>query len=69
MLNKKDFWRPIFGTIMLQPLMMLWAYFTNTPYLSNLGPLTVITTLYLMPVYGWYETICNSPKLDEPKWI
>ena len=65
----KDFWRPIFGTVLLQPLMLLWAFFTDTPYLTNLGPLTIITTIYLMPIYRWYERIMDAHKLNEPKWM
>jgi len=65
----KDILRPIFGTILLQPLMLVWALWTDTSYLTNLGPLTIVTTLYLIPVYRWYETICENRKINEPKWI
>jgi len=58
---KKDFWRPIFGTILLQPLMIMWSIWTDTSYITNLGPLTIITTIYLMPIYRWYEYICGPP--------
>lgn len=66
---KKDFWRPIFGTILLQPLMVAWALWTDTSYLTNLGPLTIVTTIYLIPVYRWYEKFADMNKFDEPKWM
>jgi hypothetical protein len=54
-MTSKDFWRPIFGTIALQPPTALWCYITDISYWSNLGIFTVIATLYLMPVYAFYE--------------
>tara|TARA_R110000824_G_scaffold135073_1_gene298109 strand:- start:490 stop:711 length:222 start_codon:yes stop_codon:yes gene_type:complete len=66
---RKDILRPIFGTVLIQPLMLLWAYYTDVSYITNLGPLTIITTIYLIPVYRWYEKIADSAKFDEPKWM
>ena len=66
---KNDILRPIFGTLLLQPLMLCWALWTDVNYITNLGPLTIITTIYLIPVYRWYETICENRKIKEPKWI
>lgn len=65
-LNKfgKDFWRPIYGTVVLQPLAVGWALATETTantftdiYWSNLGPFTIIATIFLMPAYALYERI------------
>ena len=65
-LNKfgKDFWRPIYGTVVLQPLAVGWALATETTantftdiYWSNLGPFTIIATVFLMPAYALYERI------------
>ena len=66
---KKDIWRPIFGTVMLQPFMLLWAYYTDVSYLTNLAPLTILTTIILIPIYRWYEKIANADRFNEPKWI
>ncbi len=55
MIKAKDIWRPIVGTLALQPLALCWAYFYNINYLENLGLFTVISTLYLIPIYYFYE--------------
>jgi len=60
-LKKKDIIRPIYGTIMLQPLAFTWCYFTGIPYLENLGPLTVLATIYLMPIYAIFEKKFPQP--------
>lgn len=66
-LNGRDFWRPIFGLIALQPLTILWCYFFNIAYLENLGIFSIVCTLYLMPIYAWYERKCDTlNKEDEP---
>ena len=30
------------------------------PYWSNLGVFSIIATLYLIPVYAWYERKCDK---------
>jgi len=66
-LSVRDFWRPIFGLIALQPLTILWCYLFNIAYFENLGLFSIICTLYLMPVYAWYERKCETlEKEDEP---
>jgi len=66
-LSVRDFWRPIFGLIALQPLTILWCYLFNIAYLENLGLFSIICTIYLMPVYAWYERKCETlEKEDEP---
>lgn len=54
-MKKKDIYRPIFGLFCLQPPTVLWSYLNDIPYWSNLGLFSLITTVYLMPVYAWFE--------------
>ena len=56
-MNRKDYLRPVFGTLVLQPLAMWWCYLTETPYLSNVGIFTIVATVYLIPVYAFYEKL------------
>jgi hypothetical protein len=67
-MSAKDFWRPIFGTVLLQPPTALWCYLTDIPYWSNLGIFTVIATIYLMPVYALYERWWNRPEEKPVGW-
>lgn len=60
----KDFWRPIYGTVVLQPVAVGWALATETAsntftdiYWSNLGPFTIVATIFLIPAYALYERI------------
>ena len=64
-MKKRDFWRPIFGLCTLQPPTALWCYLTEVPYWSNLGVFSVVATLYLIPVYAWYERKCDDLEKDE----
>ncbi len=59
-INSRDFWRPFFGLIALQPLVLVWCYLFNLDYFQNLGIFSIICTLYLVPVYAWYERKCND---------
>ena len=52
--------RPIYGTLLLQPLTLLWCWLYDIDYLSNLGPFTIISTIYLMPVYIYYERLWSG---------
>lgn len=61
MSKKKDIIRPIYGTLALQPLAFAWAYYQEIDYISTLGAFTVISTIYLMPVYSWFEKIWPNP--------
>ena len=47
--------RPIYGTLVMQPLCYLWAGWTNSSYWENIGPLTIVVTIFLMPCYRFYE--------------
>lgn len=64
-LSGRDFWRPIFGLIALQPLTILWCYLFSIPYWENLGIFSIICTLYLIPIYAWYEKKCDSLEIEE----
>ena len=63
-MKKRDICRPIFGLISLQPPTALWCYFTDIPYWSNLGVFSIIATLYLIPMYAWYERKCSELEKD-----
>jgi hypothetical protein len=55
MVSSVDFWRPVVGTIALQPLALAWAAYSEVPYLETLGIFTVLSTIYLIPVYAIYQ--------------
>lgn len=57
MIGKRNFWRPFWGTMWLQPFAFGWAYMSDTSYISNLGWFTVASTFYLIPIYAMYEKI------------
>ena len=63
-IDKRDFWRPIFGLIALQPLVFMWCLFFELEYFQNLGIFSIICTLYLIPVYAWYERKCDDLESD-----
>ncbi len=54
-MSLKSVIRPWFGLLALQPLILLWCWLYDIPYWENLGPFSLITTAYLMPVYHYYE--------------
>jgi hypothetical protein len=64
MIQKRDWWRPFFGLCTLQPPTILWCYATNVPYVENLGIFSVLATLYLIPMYAWYERKCDALEKD-----
>ena len=64
-LSGRDFWRPIFGLIALQPLVLLWCLYFNLDYLQNLGIFSIVCTIYLIPVYAWYERKCSDMERTE----
>ena len=64
MMTKKDIMRPIVGTLGLQPLAFLWAGITNINYLENLGLFTIISTIYLIPIYYFYENLGGVPNVQ-----
>tara|TARA_R110002167_G_scaffold111007_2_gene282317 strand:- start:5950 stop:6144 length:195 start_codon:yes stop_codon:yes gene_type:complete len=61
----KDILRPTYGTVMLQPLTILWCWLFKLDYLAILGPFTIISTIYLMPVYLAYENLWNKKEMIE----
>ena len=54
-MNRRSFYRPIWGTIALQPLAWVWCILGDLDYLNTVGPMTIAATIYLMPIYHWYE--------------
>jgi len=58
---RKDILRPIFGTLALQPPALIWCYIMEIPYLESIGGFTVFATLYLMPLYAWFERKFPQP--------
>lgn len=55
-MDRADIIRPIYGTVVFQPFVIFWCWLTDVPYLTNLGWFTVISTIYFMPVYAFYES-------------
>ena len=55
MVSSIDFWRPVVGTKALQPLALAWAAYAEVPYLETMGIFTVLSTIYLIPVYALYQ--------------
>ena len=64
-ISRRDVWRPIFGLIALQPLVLLWCLYFNLDYLQNLGIFSIVCTIYLIPVYAWYERKCSDMERTE----
>lgn len=64
-LEGRDLWRPIFGLLALQPLTILWCYLFNIAYWANLGIFSILCTIYLIPVYAWYERRCDIIESEE----
>jgi hypothetical protein len=63
-ISGRDFWRPITGLVALQPLTIIWCLIFNIAYLKNLGIFSIICTIYLIPVYAWYERKCDIWEKD-----
>jgi len=68
----KDIMRPIFGFIVLQPMIILWfMLFTDDwehTYINELGwKLQVAITVYMIPCYAFYERFFVSKEI-EMKW-
>jgi hypothetical protein len=55
-----DWLAPIWGTLALQPFAYAWCVHTSTPYLASLGPFTILSTIYLMPMYALYWKIIGG---------
>ncbi len=64
-MERADIIRPIYGTVVLQPLVLLWCWLTDIPYFTNLGWFTIIATIYLMPVYAYFESHLR-PRFEKP---
>jgi hypothetical protein len=58
--NKRSFYRPIWGTIALQPLAWCWCLVSDLDYWHTVGPMTIAATIYLMPIYHWYEQFWDN---------
>jgi hypothetical protein len=59
-ISLRDYWRPIFGLFAHQPMVLAWCYLTQTAYFSNLGWFSILSCLYFIPVYAWYESKCDE---------
>ena len=71
-ITMKDIFRPLFGFIVLQPMIIVWfMLFTNNwehMYFNEFGwTLQVAITVYMIPVYAFYERFFVS-KVVEMKW-
>ena len=71
MISKKDIFRPIVGLIMIQPIVLIWLFMTsNNPfsnYISVGWGLQILITVWLIPVYYYYEKIWNSISFEDSK--
>jgi hypothetical protein len=61
MLSKKDVLRPIVGLFLIQPIVIIWLLYTSEnpfdEYIKVGWGLQILITLWLMPVYYYYEKI------------
>jgi len=62
-MSKWDWIAPIWGTVVLQPFAYIYCIWAGVDYVSTLGPFTILSTLYLMPMYALYWWGVN--KLEE----
>jgi len=55
--------RPFFGLVAIQPIVMLWLWATTENmwehYINTGWGLQTVITLYLIPIYHYYEIIYN----------
>ena len=59
-MSKYDWVAPIWGTIILQPFAYAYCVAVDVEYLATLGPFTVLSTIYLMPMYAAYWWFVNQ---------
>lgn len=64
-MDKKDILRPIYGTIVFQPFAFLWAWLTGAPFLTEIGPFVIYSTVVFIPIYAIYERYYDR-LFDEP---
>ena len=60
-MEKRDIYRPIFGTLALQPPAFILCNLIGIPYLESIGAFTLFATIYLMPLYAWFEKKFPQP--------
>ena len=56
-MNRKDFWRPIYGTVVFQPFALLWCWLSGDNYFTMIGPFILFSTIVFMPIYSIYEKL------------
>ena len=71
-INIKDVFRPIFGFIVLQPMVLVWfMLFTDdwwNTYVNDLGwKFQIAMTVWLIPCYAFYERFFVHKEV-EMKW-
>ena len=49
----KDFFRPIYGTIVFQPFALIWCRITDMDYLTMVGPFIIYSTIVFIPIYSF----------------
>ena len=63
MFPMKDLLRPFFGLILIQPIVLIWLFLTRDnpfeEYISVGWGLQLLITLWLIPVYHYYERVWN----------
>ena len=60
--------RPFFGLVAIQPIVIWWLWMTTddvwTNYIHTGTVLQGMITLYLIPIYHFYEILCKKIKMD-----
>lgn len=61
MLSLRDILRPIVGLFLIQPVVLVWLFYTSESpldeYLQVGWGLQLLITIWLIPVYYYYERI------------
>jgi len=71
MLSNRDILRPIVGLFLIQPIVIIWLIYTSEnpleDYIKVGWGLQILITLWLMPVYYYYEQIYDKISLVDLK--
>ena len=58
--------RPFFGLVAIQPIVLLWLWITTDNmwdnYINTGWVLQGMITIYLIPIYHYYEKLCERIK-------
>lgn len=71
----KSFIRPLYGLVMIQPvvvvfLLLFYPHEWIDRYTTQAGPLQILITIWLVPIYHWYDEWWNlHNNFDSPQTI